>query len=46
MNQALTLSNEWDKVFPKSQKVNHSKYRYYSVRKTGKFLREVSGLNI
>ena len=30
MNQTLTLSNEWDKVFPKSQKVNHSKVTFHN----------------
>ena len=31
MNQTLTLSNEWDKVFPKSQKVNHSKVTFHNL---------------
>ena len=30
MNQTLTLSKEWDKVFPKSQKVNHSKVTFHN----------------
>lgn len=30
MNQTLTLSKEWDKVFPKSQKVNHSKVAFHN----------------
>ena len=30
MNQTLTLSKEWDKVFPKSQKVNHNKVTFHN----------------
>lgn len=30
MNQTLMLSKEWDKVFPKSQKVNHSKVTFHN----------------
>lgn len=30
MNQALTLTNEWDKTFPKSDKVNHSKVTFHN----------------
>lgn len=30
MNQTLTLNKEWDKVFPKSQKVNHSKVTFHN----------------
>lgn len=30
MNQTFTLSKEWDKVFPKSQKVNHSKVTFHN----------------
>lgn len=30
MDQTLTLSKEWDKVFPKSQKVNHSKVTFHN----------------
>lgn len=30
MNQTLTLTNEWDKTFPKSEKVNHSKVTFHN----------------
>ena len=30
MNQTLTLTNEWDKTFPKSDKVNHSKVTFHN----------------
>lgn len=30
MNQTLTLTNEWDKTFPKSEKVNHGKVTFYN----------------
>ena len=30
MKQTLTLTNEWDKTFPKSEKVNHSKVTFYN----------------
>ena len=30
MNQTLTLTNKWDKTFPKSEKVNHSKVTFHN----------------
>lgn len=30
MNQTLTLTREWDKTFPKSDKVNHSKVTFHN----------------
>lgn len=30
MNQTLTLTNEWDKTFPESEKVNHSKVTFHN----------------
>lgn len=30
MKQTLTLTNEWDKTFPKSEKVNHSKVTFHN----------------
>lgn len=30
MNQKLTLTNEWDKTFPKSEKVSHSKVTFHN----------------
>ena len=30
MNQTLTLTNEWDKTFPQSEKVNHSKVTFHN----------------
>lgn len=30
MNQTLTLTNEWDKTFPRSDKVNHSKVTFHN----------------
>lgn len=30
MNQTLTLTNEWDKTFPKSEKVSHSKVTFHN----------------
>lgn len=30
MNQTLTLTTEWDKTFPKSDKVNHSKVTFHN----------------
>ena len=30
MNQTLTLTNEWDKTFPKSDKVNNSKVTFHN----------------
>lgn len=30
MNLMLTLTNEWDKTFPKSKKVNHSKVTFHN----------------
>lgn len=30
MNQTLTLTNEWDKTFPKSEKVGHSKVTFHN----------------
>ena len=30
MNQTLTLTNEWDKTFPKSEKVNHRKVTFHN----------------
>lgn len=30
INQILTLTNEWDKTFPKSGKVNHSKVTFHN----------------
>lgn len=30
MNQTLTLTNEWDKTFPQSEKVGHSKVTFYN----------------
>ena len=29
-NQELTLTNEWDKTFPKSEKVNHRKVTFHN----------------
>lgn len=30
MSQILTLTDKWDKTFPKSNKVNHSKVTFYN----------------
>lgn len=30
MKQTLTLTNEWDKTFPKSEKVNHNKVTFHN----------------
>ena len=30
MNHTLTLTNEWDKTFPKSEKVNHNKVTFHN----------------
>lgn len=30
MNQTLTLTNEWDKTFPQSKKVKHSKVTFHN----------------
>lgn len=30
MNQTLTLTNKWDKTFPQSEKVNHSKITFHN----------------
>lgn len=30
MNQTLTLTDKWDKTFPKSEKVNHSKVTFHN----------------
>ncbi len=30
MNETLTMTTEWDKVFPKSEKVNHSKVTFHN----------------
>ena len=30
MEEKLTLTQEWDKVFPKSDKVNHTKVTFHN----------------
>lgn len=30
MNETLTLTGKWDKAFPKSDKVNHSKVTFHN----------------
>lgn len=30
MNEALTLTQEWDKTFPKSEKVDHRKVTFHN----------------
>ena len=30
MNETLTLTQEWDKTFPQSEKVNHSKVTFHN----------------
>ena len=31
MNHTLTVTNEWDKTFPKSEKVDHSKVTFHNL---------------
>ena len=36
MNEKLTLTQEWDKTFPKSDKVDHSKVTFHNRYEIGR----------